>query len=304
MARRDRHAPSEAAGLMRFDDLYQHVGPSVSGPMPLIILADGWLEASETLSRVRELIVHQCDLSTIAEFDTDQLLDQRARRPTVTVVDGVTQCVDWPELELAIGTDQNDTPFLLLHGPEPDFGWRPFGKAVANIVSAIGVTTTYSLGAYPAPVPHTRPIRISSAASNATILEGREHTSGRITVPVGVHIAISQELERFGVPTHGLYAQLPYYLAAHEWPQAAIAMLHTLGDAAGLQFNTSQLQAQVAEATAAAETITADSPGLHEVITKLEQRFDDLQRLETDTLPSGDELEEELQNYLRRIDGD
>ncbi len=152
---------------MRFDDLYQQVGPSVEGPMPLLVLTDGWLEASDTLARVRDAIVHQSDLTTIAEFDTDQLLDQRARRPMLTVVDGVTQNVEWPELELALGTDQDDKPFLLLHGPEPDFAWRPFGKAVANIAGAIGVTTTFSMGAYPArcrtparyesPRPHPTP---------------------------------------------------------------------------------------------------------------------------------------------------
>ena len=115
---------------MQFDDLYQQIGPSVEGPMPLLILTDGWLEASDTLARVRNAIVHQADLTAIARFDTDQLLDQRARRPMLTVVDGVTQNVDWPELELAVGTDADDKPFLLLHGPEPDFAWRQFGKAV------------------------------------------------------------------------------------------------------------------------------------------------------------------------------
>ncbi|MBT5757706.1 MAG: PAC2 family protein, partial [Acidimicrobiaceae bacterium] len=84
---------------MHFDDLYQQIGPSVEGPMPLLILTDGWLEASDTLARVRNAIVHQADLTAIARFDTDQLLDQRARRPMLTVVDGVTQNVDWPELE-------------------------------------------------------------------------------------------------------------------------------------------------------------------------------------------------------------
>lgn len=289
---------------MHFDDLYQQIGPSVEGPMPLLILTDGWLEASDTLARVRDAIVHQADLTTIAQFDTDQLLDQRARRPMLTVVDGVTQSVCWPELELAVGTDADDKPFLLLHGPEPDFGWRQFGKAVANIVSAIGVTTTFSMGAYPAPMPHTRPIRISSTASDAKMLINREHTTGLITVPVGVQVAITEELERFGVQSHGLYAQVPYYLASHDWPQAAVAMLEVFGELSGLHFDDSQLDAQVKEAVVAVDAMFEDSPGLSEVVTRLEQRYDELRKLENEKLPSGDELEEELQQYLRKIDGD
>jgi len=289
---------------MRFDDLYHQVGPSVEGPMPLLIVMDGWLEACDTLALVRSMIVQQGDLTTVAQFDTDQLLDQRARRPILTVVDGVTQSVEWPELELAIGSDQNDQPFLLLHGPEPDFAWRQFGKAVANIVSAIGVTTTFSMGAYPAPMPHTRPVRISSTASEAEMLVGREHTTGLINVPVGVQVSITEELERFGVPSHGLYAQVPYYLAAHDWPQAAIAMLSNFEELASLSFDDAAMAAQVPEAEAAVGTMLDESPGLHEVVTRLEQRYDELKKLDDEILPSGDELEEELQQYLRKIDGD
>ena len=289
---------------MRFDDLYQQVGPSVEGPMPLLIATEGWLEASDTLARVADAIVRQADLTTIAQFDTDQLLDHRARRPTVTVVDGVTQHVDWPELELALGTDQDDKPFLLLHGPEPDFAWRQFGKAVANIACGIGVTTTYSIGAYPAPMPHTRPIRISSTASDAAMLVGREHTTGLITVPVGVQVAITEELERFGVPSHGLYAQVPYYLATQDWPQAAVAMLEILGELAELRFDTARLVCQVNDAVEAVEAMLEESPSMLDVVTRLEQRHDELQKLEDEPLPTGDELEEELQQYLRKMDGD
>jgi len=289
---------------MRFDDLYQQVGPSVEGPMPLLILTDGWLEASDTLARIHEVIVHQSDLITIAQFDTDQLLDQRARRPILTVSDGVTQHVEWPELELAVGTDQQDKPYLLLHGPEPDFAWRQFGKAVANIVGAIGVTTTFSMGAYPAPMPHTRPVRISSTASDASMLVGREHTTGLLHVPVGVQVAITEELERFGVPSHGLYAQVPYYLASQEWPQAAIGMTRTFGELSGLRFDLASLESQVPDAVAAVDTMLEESPSLNDVVTRLEQRYDELKKLEDQPLPSGDELEQELQQYLRKIDGD
>ena len=39
-------------------------------------------------------------------------------------------------------------------------------------------------------------------------------------------------------------------------------------------------------------------------MTRLEQRYDELRKLESEKLPTGDELEEELQQYLRKIDGD
>lgn len=289
---------------MRFDDLYQQVGPSVEGPMPLLLLTEGWLEASSAMGRLHETLIHTCDLTTIAQFDTDQLFDQRTRRPMLTVIDGVTQAIQWPELELAIGTDADDTPFMLLHGPEPDFAWRPFAKAVANLAGAVGVTTAFSMAAYPAPMPHTRPVRISSTASEAEMLIGRPHTTGSVTVPVGVQVAITEELERFGVPSHGLYAQVPYYLSSHEWPQAPIGILRSFGELAGLNFDDTLLRAQVEEAIAAVDLMISESPGLDEVVTKLENRYDELKKIEEGNLPTGDELEEELQQYLRKIDGE
>jgi hypothetical protein len=290
--------------MMNLDDLYESFGASVEGPMPLLILTDGWIEASDTVARVHELIVHHGDLEVIAEFDTDQLLDQRARRPLLTVIDGVMDHVTWPRLQLAVGTDADDRPFLLLHGPEPDFRWRPFGKAVATIASGIGVTTTYTMGAYPAPMPHTRPTRISSTASSATMLVGREHTTGSIVVPVGVFAAVTSELEQFDVPSHGLWAQVPYYISTIAWPQSSLAMLAELESVAGLRFEASSLEAQVAEALIAVEAMMNESPSLHNVVVGLERRYDELKKLEDSGLPTGDELEEELQKYLRKIDGD
>lgn len=289
---------------MNPDDLYELVGPNIEGPMPLLILTDGWLEASDTLTRVRDAIVQQGDLTTIARFDTDVLLDQRSRRPMLTVQDGVTQKITWPELELAVGSDTNDRPFLMLHGPEPDFLWRPFGKAVANLVAAIGVTTTHPMGAYPAPVPHTRAPRISSTASNSELLAGREHTTGPLNVPCGVFAAITEELEPFGVPTHGLWAQVPYYLASGAWPQSAVAMLEEIGSAINLHFESAYLESQIPEAVSSVESLIEESPPLRGVIANLETRYDQLRELEQEKLPTGDEIEEELQQYLRKIDGE
>jgi predicted ATP-grasp superfamily ATP-dependent carboligase len=193
---------------------------------------------------------------------------------------------------------------MVLHGPEPDFTWRQFGKAVANIAASIGVTTTYSMGAYPAPMPHSRPMRISSTASDAEMLNGLDHTTGLIRVPVGVQVAITEELERFGVPSHGLYAQVPYYLATNDWPQAAVACLTMFEQLSGLSFDQSALVSQVPDALAAVEAMLDDNPALNDVVERLEKRYDDLRKLEDDPLPSGDELEEELQQYLRKIEGE
>ena len=294
---------------MHPNDLYQSVGASVEGPMPLVILTDGWIEASETMSRVRETIMRQADLSVIAEFDTDQLLDQRARRPTMTIVEGVMDGVTWPRLELAVGTDRNQTPFLLLHGPEPDFRWRPFAKAVATLAGAVGVTTMYTMGAYPAPMPHTRPVRVATTATRPEMLIGREHTPGSVVVPIGIFSAVAEELRGHGTETIGLWAQVPYYVSTNAWPQASLRLLSTLGQVGGLDFDLTALESKIDDAVAAAESLLEETPSLREVVEELEARFDkskklEDEKLEVSNLSTGDQLEQQVQQYLRNIDGE
>lgn len=294
---------------MHPDDLYESVGASVEGPMPLVVLTDGWIEASDTMARVRETIRRQADLEPIALFDTDQLLDQRARRPTMTIVDGIMDHVSWPRLELAVGTDRNDNPFMLLHGPEPDFRWRPFAKAVATVAAGVGITTMYTLGAYPAPMPHTRPVRISCTSTRAELLTGRQYTTGAIEVPIGVFAAVSEDLANSGTETIGLWSQVPYYVSTHAWPQASSELLDHLRQVSGLEFDLSALEVQIDEARQRIDEVIEATPELSDVVLSLELRYDELARLD-DTheseadLPTGDQLEEEVQQYLRNIDGE
>lgn len=284
------------------EDLFRWVGDPVDGPMPFVMLTEGWIEASEAMTRVHETIVHQGKLETIVEFDTDQLIDQRARRPIVNLVDGVLGPLQWPKLEIAVGSDANDRPFLYMHGPEPDFNWRPFSSATATVLQSIGVSTMYIVGAYPVAAPHTRPIRISNASTCADMLIGRNHTNGSLSVPVGVQMAVTEELLAGGVHTLGLYAQVPYYISTSPWPQASIDLLHHLRDVAKLEFDTAMLEAQLPEARAAVDGMLEDAPSLAGMVAELEQRYDDLIAIEETELPSGDELEEELQEFLRGID--
>lgn len=284
------------------NELFEWIGEPVDGPMPFVMLTDGWIEASEAMARVHETITHQADLTPIIEFDVDRLLDQRARRPIMNVVDGVMQELQWPKLLISVGTDANDRPFLYMHGPEPDFNWRPFAAATALAIESIGATTMFTICAYPVPAPHTRDVRISSTSTCPDLIKTREHQTGTLTVPVGVQMAVSTELRENGVHSLGLFAQVPYYISTSPWPQASIGLLTNLEEVAGLRFDLTSLQAQVPEATAAVESMLEDAPGLRDIVAELEQRYDDIKRIEETELPTGDELEEELQQFLRDID--
>jgi len=73
--------------------------PDLESPVLLLAL-DGWIDAGLGASTALSTILETTDTATVATFDTDALLDHRARRPTMHLVDGVNTGLTWPALEL------------------------------------------------------------------------------------------------------------------------------------------------------------------------------------------------------------
>ena len=109
----------------------------------------------------RAALLESLDTVTVATFDADELLDHRARRPIMHLVDGVLTGLTWPSIELRAATDVDGNDLLLLVGAEPDHRWHAFCRAVVDLAMGFGARMVVGLGAYPAPVPHTRPTRLA-----------------------------------------------------------------------------------------------------------------------------------------------
>lgn len=281
--------------------LYEIIGPTGGGPMPLIVHSLGWVDCGDAIARIIETIRFQGQLETIARFDTNQLVDHRSHRPTLNLVDGLRGKLEWPSIELAIGTDRDNKPFMLLDGPEPDYNWRPYVDAVAHIANEVGISALYSIGAYPTPAAHTRPIVLTHSASSNEMLGNRHVTKGAITVPVGVSVAIADALAPFGIEWLGYWAQMPYYLSGNQWPQASVALLEALCADTGLIFDLAQLKASIPEARAALEAIVTDNGLLSQVIPQLEQRHDEMLAFE-EGIDTGTDFETALEAFLNEED--
>ena len=72
------------------------------------------------------------------------------------LVDGVNTGLTWPSIELRAASDADGNDMLLLVGAEPDHRWRAFSRAAVDLAMEFGARMVVGLGAYPAPVPHTR----------------------------------------------------------------------------------------------------------------------------------------------------
>src|SRR5437879_442252 len=146
-------------------DLYEIVKwPDVTDPV-LVVQLDGWIDAGIGASAAMAHLVQDMDTHLVATFDSEALIDYRSRRPVMHLVEGVNTGLTWPGIELRAGVDAEGNDVLLLAGAEPDALWKGFTTDVVHLINELGVGLVVGLGAYPAPVPHTRSTRLSTSAT-------------------------------------------------------------------------------------------------------------------------------------------
>ena len=277
---------------------------SVESPV-LVMAMEGWIDAGLGGAGALAAILDHVDTEVVGRFDSDMLLDHRSRRPTLRVVDGVNTGLRWPDIELRAGKDPAGHDLLLLVGPEPDHQWRGFTDAVVEVAKAMGVRLGVGLGAFPAPVAHTRPVKLSSTATDDDLAARVGFVMGAIEVPAGIHSALERGFFNAGIPAVGLWARVPHYVAGMPYPAASVALVEGLAEIAGLELDPGDLREAAEVTRGRIDELIARSPEHREMVSRLEAQLDaeggegESPPLRLDNLPSGDELAEELQRFLR-----
>ena len=97
------HDPSS---LYEFDpDWGQPVDAALSRPV-LVVGLEGWVDAGMGASAAIASLLASSPITPVASFDTELLIDQRARRPIARLEDGVTTELTWPTIRLVAGKDR------------------------------------------------------------------------------------------------------------------------------------------------------------------------------------------------------
>lgn len=283
----------------------RHDRGELSSPV-LLIAMEGWIDAGLGAALALGAVMSQCKTEAIVTFDDGPLIDRRARRPTIRIKDGMNTGLNWSVPVIRAGTDPAGNDFLILTGPEPDYHWGDFCIAVAELCTEFGVRLSCGLGAFPAPVPHTRPVRVVATSNSADLAARVGFIPGSIEVPAGIEAVLERDFIAHGIPAVGLWARVPHYVSAMPYPEAAATLLDTLADISGLRIDNSQLDANAVEARVRIDQLIANSAEHREMVAQLERQFDTVDEpeqpgltLSAEDLPSGDELAAELQRFLR-----
>jgi proteasome assembly chaperone (PAC2) family protein len=273
-----------------------HDQPELDSPVLLVAL-EGWIDAGFAAVNAMATVLAGLDTEPVASFDADELLDHRARRPVLHLVDGVNTSLSWPGIELRSAKCGMGKDLLLLVGAEPDHSWRAFTTAVIDLAQRFDTRMVVGFGAYPAAVPHTRPTVMSVTASDEEMAARWPFLRGTLDVPAGVQAAIERAAGDAGLPAIGLWAQVPHYTSAMAYPAASRAILQAAETVAAIDLPDGTLDEEAEEARSRLDQIIAGNEEHARMVAALEQEADSTTG--TTTIPSGDELAAELERFLR-----
>ena len=287
------------------DEIYDRViflaDPEFTEPV-LVFCLEGWIDAGLGASSAIGNLLETIPTEVLATFDTEYFIDQRARRPLARIVDGVTTELTWPEIQLRYGRDGDGADIIFLVGPEPDFHWSDFVDVVTDAAGRFDVRMVVGLGAFPAPTPHTRPVRVigTAPATSLALLQAVGTVSGELEVPAGISSALELGFSEVDVDVVTLWARVPHYVASMPYPQASAALIDGLARVAGLTLDASHLRASAEEARQRVDELITNNPEHSTMVKRLEAAADETEGTSLgEELPSGDELAAELEKFLR-----
>ena len=276
--------------------------PALERPV-LIAAFRGWNDGGQGASLAGAYLARAWAAEEFATIDPENFYDFQATRPMVSLVDGETRQIEWPEnsfLHAPLPGGKRDAIILL--GVEPNLRWRTFAELITGLAQEFKVDLVITLGSLLADVPHTRPSPVTGSATDPELIDQLNLQASRYEGPTGMVGVLHDACSRAGLKSASLWAAVPHYVSLTPSPRAAKALVDRLADLLGADVDTTELDEaadsyaqQVSEAVATDEETSA-------YVADLEQRVDQLEE-ELD-LPSGDAIAAELTRYLREREND
>jgi proteasome assembly chaperone (PAC2) family protein len=282
------------------DELRIDHRPELTRPI-LVAAFRGWNDGAQAASLAAGYLAKTWGAERFADVDPENFFDFQATRPHVSLEEGLSRRIDWPETAFYHARPEGlDRDVVLLLGIEPNLRWRTFTELVVGLARNLGIELLITLGALLADVPHTRSAPVTGSATDKELVERLGLSASRYEGPTGIVGVIHDLCGQSGIPSASLWAAVPHYVSLTPSPRGALALCERLGDVLGIEIEADELEEaarnyeeQVSEAVASDEETAA-------YVDELERRSDQLD--DATELPSGDALAAELTRFLKQRD--
>ena len=276
--------------------------PALNRPV-LIAGFTGWNDAAEAASLAVDTLREEWGAERFGAFVGEEFFDYQSVRPQITLVEGVTRVVEWPEnvlyatsggVEALGGRDA-----ILVSGPEPNFRWRTFCQGFVDLGREFDASLVVTMGALLADVPHSRPVSVSANAQDPSLVENLKLSASRYEGPTGVTGVLHRYVAESGMPAVSFWASVPHYLPSVPSAPAALELLQTLQTLVGGPLDTAHLQRTSEDYQRQVAAAVSQDSDLTSYVQMLEERYDAQAEGDPRDLPSGDDLASELEEFLR-----
>jgi proteasome assembly chaperone (PAC2) family protein len=269
---------------------------------PVLIAAfRGWNDGGQGASLAGGYLAKQWEAARFADIEPEGFYDFQATRPHVSLVEGLTRKVDWPDNAFFHASIPGaDRDAIILLGVEPNLRWKTFAGLVLEVAQDLGTELVVTFGSLLADVPHTRPAPVTGAATDPALVEELGVEPSRYEGPTGIVGIVHDACRAADIRSVSLWAAVPHYVSLAPSPRAALALVRRFGELLHVEIDIAELeQAAVEYSEQVSEAVSTDAETAA-YVEELERRVDMLEA--ADDLPSGDTLAAELTRFLRERD--
>ena len=271
----------------------------------LIIALDGWTDAGMASTGAVSYIKEKLSSELLLALDDQDYFDLLRQRPSIVLDEHGERDFIWPSIELfgpgpKSEVQQKDLSLYFLTGQEPALQWQFLITELLEIIEDRDIQSVIMLGSLAAETPHSRQIKIYKNSQTASVRNAlgieRSNYDGR----AGFISVLGHAIEKAGIPTISIWAQVPHYVASMPSPKAALALVNDLEIMLGFTVDHKEILQSAFEWERSVDTFAEGDEDLLNYIAGLERTCDEAEAEEMTT----DQLALEFEKFLRQNEGE
>lgn len=282
-------------------ETYWETSAPLRNPVMLVAL-QGLFDIGNVATSALDWMIKERDGTIVADVDPDPFFDFTQERPQAYLDEDGDRQIRWPENEfMVVRYPEGARDLVIINGVEPHLAWGTFAACVVTVAQSLNCNLVVSLGAAAEQVPHTRVPLVVGSTTNVELAArlglGRPQYQG----PTGVAGVMLEALDRADIPSISLRVGVPHYLMNAQHPKSAAALLQHLQHVLGIPTDHANLVGEIDRWQELHDAAVEGEAQAAAYVEMLERRHDQL--IER-TMPTGDDLAAELEEFLRGQSGE
>jgi len=271
----------------------------------LIFALDGWTDAGMASTGAVSYIKDKLSSELLVGLDDQDYFDLLRQRPIIVLDEHGERDFVWPSIEFfgpgpKTEIQAKDLSLYFLTGQEPALQWQFLITELLEIIEDRDIQAVIMLGSLAAETPHSRQIKIYKNSQTASVRNAlgieRSNYDGR----AGFLSVLGHAIEKAGLPTISIWAQVPHYVASMPSPKAALALVNDLEIMLGFTVDHKEILESAFEWERSVDTFVEGDEDLLNYIATLEKTRDEAEAEEMTT----DQLALEFEKFLRQNEGE